>query len=362
MLQETERCYYDKYRFTITFPCRDYTPDYVAISEIYIQGNILSSSNILDYVSISSPVEVSDIFHEMHGVAANSPGSGAGSYNPLSFLLGNGYTWYYYDSSSGTWQQTTDLGSIPPWLNGMEGGELNSLPSQALDDLREILPSWKVAVFMVQPGRVLNGVNFTGARALSEDDIQVSTDSSGEYVPVTVTFTLGSLQYFPQDLISSYEVDFGDGETSGNLAGSEFPAEIEHEYQEAGTFQAVVAVTLTDGESASKTLEINVLPRADASLVLSSEVNDSQSSFAPIKYQFSAEVDSADERNTNLADTGVTWTIEKNSQVIDTFESQPLYLEYEFQEGGDYTIRARATSTIETHMDGELNRQLLVAV
>ncbi|RLF97914.1 MAG: hypothetical protein DRN47_06305, partial [Candidatus Wolframiiraptor sp.] len=465
--------YYDQYKLEVhTQGCES---QYVTATDtLRIYG--LTASDVADRVSVTSmPVDLNDFYSVTKLVATDYDGKtnnnsrilahyqlhfldyGDDVYCP-SFLLGDGSNWYYYDNG---WVQAGGLEqAISKIGKGMTMDDLKNIPASALTDFKNSISRYmSVAVFIGPDINVYWENSFTRLEVqgteyvLSEDDVPVDTQIMGSYLPVEVKFTLSPLNYFSQSMISSYTLDYGDGQTSGNLAGQNLPLEITHVYDEQGVYHAAANVVLADGQSVSKTFEVvisvgradaifiidsstestfspcsysftasvvsnddrnkdlegipiswtikkngevigvlenqpaaleyefqdggnytvevhavsaintpidgtlnlTVADRAEASLVISSEITGSQTSYAPVEYYFGAAVQSDDERNKNLSDTDVTWVIKKDDEVIDTFENQPLYLEYEFQDGGNYVVQAQATSPIDTLMSGELN-------
>ncbi len=73
--------------------------------------------------------------------------------------------------------------------------------------------------------------------------LTADTGGDGE-VPVTVTFDI-SASNDPDGVIATYELDFGDGSTAAT--GTDVTVPIEHEYEEEGTFTALLTVTDNDG-------------------------------------------------------------------------------------------------------------------
>jgi Tol biopolymer transport system component len=73
----------------------------------------------------------------------------------------------------------------------------------------------------------------------------ITTDAAGDQeVPVTVTFDIsGSTD--PDGVIAAYDLDFGDGST--HATGTDVTDVITHEYDEAGTYTAILTVTDSDG-------------------------------------------------------------------------------------------------------------------
>jgi len=63
-------------------------------------------------------------------------------------------------------------------------------------------------------------------------------------VPVTITFDISGSND-PDGVIATYTLDFGDGSTAAT--GTDVTVPIVHEYEEAGTFTAVLTVTDNDG-------------------------------------------------------------------------------------------------------------------
>jgi len=359
---------YKDYKLTarLTSYCDSYP-----VSEIRLYGTL--SSQVPDFTSVSSPLDMNLFLQLTQAAAKNLSGyeqdspsisiytDSPSSYPGISFLIGDGSRWYYYNPSSSTWEQT-DLLSIPAWLKGMPITTLKNIPSQALDNLKNTLSSWQIAAFITRDtnntAAGIQTVSLSGmVHSLSADDIPLEVSSSAGFAPVTVDFNLGKVSYFPQTMVSYYGVDFGDGLSSENLASWSFPLTLSHEYQNPGTYQAKVTVRLTDNQAASRNLNLSISPRAPASFELSSQNTNPPVSFTPVKYQFSAKVKSDDLRNKTLSPTGVTWTVKKqNNEVVATFPHQPDSFSYEFPEGNTtYLIQAQATSPIGTLITGELN-------
>ncbi len=100
----------------------------------------------------------------------------------------------------------------------------------------------------------------------------IQADTTSGFGPLKVEFTLNA---YDSEGISTFELDFDDGETYSNPSNFSFPYVINHTYSSFSSFTAILTVTDTNGSSTSDDISINVKnPAPTASFTYSPDSPD----------------------------------------------------------------------------------------
>jgi len=274
--------------------------------------------------------------------------------------LGNGNNWYYYD---GSWKET-DLEKISQV--GMDESTISAHSSEILAGMSTALQqentTIQVAAYLPSPDSYLQKVTVNAIPlSFRPEDVKFERRYKYNREPGEVEIEVKDIWTPPRPSckVKAVKIDYGDGNTEQLNPGKEFS--LSRTYP-AGEYTAKLTVDLGCGDlSTVVNIPIVIAPRANATFNISKKIMD-KVEYAPITYRFTATVSSQDERNQNLGDGKVTWTIKKDGEVIAVLEKEPEAgkspeVEYTFEEGGTYSIFASAKSIIGTDIStsgGEL--------
>ena len=273
--------------------------------------------------------------------------------------FGGGSKWYYYNGSS--WEETTleEIDQV-----GMNDSTIRTYSSDILEGINSILQEegthiLQIAAYLPNITQQFRGININATPfGFAPEDVTFEKRYKYNREPGEVEIEVKDIRIpsRPSCNIQAINVDYGDGNTEQLDPGKKFT--IAHTYP-AGSYTAKLTIDLGCGDlSTTVDIPIVILSRANAAFDISKKIAD-KAEHAPITYRFTANVSSQDERNQQLGNEGIIWTIKKDENTVavlqDNPESgQPSVVEYTFEEGGEYSIFVEAKSSINTDITGSL--------
>jgi len=313
-----------------------------------------TKQEVLNHIAQSQPIDIgylSQITYLAASVGGEDKHLWPDGPPTIGFLFGDG-SGNWYSVKNGQVVQTS-LDRILTWIDGLSQQEIAQLSGAELNALKEALGDQMIlAVFLPDPYMWFTWLKVNGYRfLLTEQDLSVDHTVQHQYAPATVTFSV-DISGLPHGAYRpvTVNVDYGDGQT-GQVSAHEIPLTFQHEYQEGGTYSAALEIVLADGQTLSVPVQVAVNDRAPASFNVSRQT---EIDYMPADFQFTATVESPDERNAQLEGIPITWQIKHGDEVIEVLENQGLTLSRTFTEAGDYTVEVEATSPIGTPITGSV--------
>jgi len=262
--------------------------------------------DVLDHVAQSQPLDIgylAQITYLAASVEGDDQQLWPSGPSAIGFLFGDG-NGNWYSVQDGQVVQTS-LDRILTWIDGLSKQGVASLSGTDLDALKEALgDQMVVAVFLPGPTTWFTWFKVNGYRfLLTEQDVTVEHTVQHQYAPATVGFSVDIAglphgAYRPVTVTASY----GDDQ-SGQVSALELPVTFQHQYQEGGVYEATLEIALADGQTLSVPVTVTVNDRAPASF---SVTRQTEIDYMPADFQFTATVESPDERNAQLEGVQIT--------------------------------------------------------
>ena len=346
--------FYRYWKLELEYVERNEENPYPKITEIEVEGNYIDdviATTSLDFAADPAPDSFGSI--ETFSIEDSSL---TGTRYLINMDFGQGEGWYYYDGSRWILTDLEEISRVGMTVEFMydyrasivnkinqviadkyNNGEGNSIPIQ-------------IALFASNSTR-LQWIEFEGPPLeLDPSDIETEISYIYQNVPADVKLKIEKISNMPCSP-KAVTIDWGDNNSETfpdqkHLNG--FTAQ--HTYNNPGTYTANLTVELVC-ISATKPVSIEVLDRKQASIQIEGRKQDS---YAPLPYQFSAQVVSDDPRNKKgiASDSDVNWTIKKDGEIVAELTTKQLSTEYTFEEGGTYNILVEADTLIGTHATG----------
>ena len=353
--------FYRYWKLELEYVERNEENAYPKITEVEVQGNYIDdviATASLDFAADLAPDSFGSI--ETFSIEDSSL---TGTRYLINMDFGQGEGWYYYDGSRWILTDLEEISRVGMTVEFMydyrrsiankinqviadkyNNGEGNSIPIQ-------------IALFVSNSTR-LQWIKFEGPPLkLDPSDIETKISYIYQNVPADVKLKIEKISNMPCSP-KAVTIDWGDNNSDTfpdqkHLNG--FTAQ--HTYNSPGTYTANLTVELVC-ISATKPFSIEVLDRKQASIQVEGRKQDS---YAPLPYQFSAQIVSDDPRNKKgiASDSDVNWRIKKDGEVVAELTTKQLLAEYTFEEGGTYNILVEADTAIGTHATGSSTVEVL---